>query len=278
MKCVIVLLFSLASVTSYAGQTATTTVDRAWGLLLGDDVIATVSLPDEHGNIDLNSLPQTDKRFGTWLYLKHLQLVDDALEFRYQVVNVPKENTVIEIPTYEISDDKGNIITLPSVEISIGPLLSLKEDELLTLKADHAPIYLPTDEFEQRLKSVVTVAFIASLILLIWHFGWKPRNRQPFAQAVHELSRLRWKRSKDKNQPTRILHAAFNSTAGTIVVHKELAQLFEMSPWLASLETEIEQFYLTSAGHFFTKEAGQEPALAEIVKLAKACRSKEKLA
>ena len=278
MKCVIVLLLSLASVTSYAGQTATTTVDRAWGLLLGDEITATVTLPDDHGNLDLNSLPQTDKRFGTWLYLKHLQLVDDALVFSYQVVNVPKENTVIETPIYEISDDKGNIIILPSVEISIGPLLSLKEDELLTLKADHAPIYLPTDAFEQRLKTAVTVAVIASLILLIWHFGWKPRNRQPFAQAVHELSRLRWQRSKDANQPARILHAAFNNTAGTIVVHKELAQLYAMSPWLSSLETEIEHFYLTSAGHFFTREAGQEPALAEIVKLAKACRSKEKLA
>ncbi len=278
MKCVIVLLFSLVSATSYAGQSATTTVDRAWGLLLGDEVIATVSLPDEHGNLDLNSLPQTGRRFGTWLYLKHLQLVDDTLEFRYQVVNVPKENTVIETPIYEISDDKGNIITLPSVDISIGPLLSLKENEQLTLKADHAPIYLPTDAFEQRLKTAVVVAVCVSVILVMWHFGWKPKNRQPFAQAVHELSRLRWKRSKDKNQPTRILHAAFNNTAGTILVHKELAQLFEMSPWLSSLETEIEQFYLTSAGHFFTKEAGQEPALAEIVKLAKACRSKEKLA
>lgn len=274
----IVLLFSLVSATSYAGQSATTTVDRAWGLLLGDEVIATVSLPDEHGNLDLNSLPQTGRRFGTWLYLKHLQLVDDTLEFRYQVVNVPKENTVIETPIYEISDDKGNIITLPSVDISIGPLLSLKENEQLTLKADHAPIYLPTDAFEQRLKTAVVVAVCVSVILVMWHFGWKPKNRQPFAQAVHELSRLRWKRSKDKNQPTRILHAAFNNTAGTILVHKELAQLFEMSPWLSSLETEIEQFYLTSAGHFFTKEAGQEPALAEIVKLAKACRSKEKLA
>jgi len=273
-----VLLFSLASAVSFAENIAATSVDRAWGLLLGDELITSASLPENIGKLDLNSLPQTGRRFGTWLYLKQLEHSNDTLVFTYQVVNVPKANTKINTPTFEVTDNKGNVIKVAQTEISIGPLLSSKDNEILKLKSDHAPIYLPTDEFEQRLKTAVIVAAFVSVILVIWHFGWKPRNRQPFAQAVHELSRLRWKRSKDKNQPARILHAAFNSSAGTIVVHKELAQLFEMSPWLASLETDIEQFYLTSAGHFFTKEAGQEPALAEIVKLAKACRSKEKLA
>jgi mxaA protein len=277
-KWLIIVLLSLFSVASYAETTASTTVDRAWGLLLGDEVKATATITELQNSLDFNSLPQTEKRYGTWLYLKTLEMVDDKLEFTYQVVNVPKTNTAIELPLYEISDEKGNIITIPTTTISIGPLLSLKEGEQLQLKADHAPVLLSVDEFEQQLETAITAASILSLILLFWHFGWKPRNRQPFAQAVHELSRLRWQRSKDANQPARILHAAFNQTAGTIVVHKELDQLYTSTPWLSSLESDIDKFYQLSSGHFFSREAGQEPDMVDVVKLAKACRAKEKLA
>lgn len=277
-KWLIIVLLSLFSVASYAETSASITVDRAWGLLLGDEIKATATITELQNNLDLNSLPQTEKRYGAWVYLKTLDVVGDELEFTYQVVNVPKTNTTIELPLYEISDAKGNIITIPTTTVSIGPLLSLEEAERLQLKADHAPVLLAVDEFEQQLETSITVAAILSLILLFWHFGWKPRNRQPFAQAVRELSRLRWQRSKDENQPARILHAAFNQTAGTIVVHKELAQLYESIPWLSSLESDIDKFYQLSSGHFFSREAGQEPEMADVVKLAKACRAKEKLA
>ena len=277
-KWLIIVLLSLFSVASYAETSANITVDRAWGLLLGDEITATSTITELQNSLDVNSLPQTEKRYGTWLYLKTLDVVDDELEFTYQVVNVPKTNTAIELPLYEISDAKGNIITIPTTTVSIGPLLSLEEADRLQLKADHAPVLLAVDEFEQQLAIAITVAAILSLILLFWHFGWKPRNRQPFSQAMHELSRLRWQRSKDANQPARILHAAFNQTAGTIVVHKELEQLYISIPWLSSLESDIEQFYQLSSGHFFSREAGQEPEMADVVKLAKACRAKEKLA
>jgi mxaA protein len=277
-KWLILVLLSLFSVSSFAETTVSITVDRAWGLLLGDEVKATATITELQNGLDLNSLPQTEKRYGTWLYLKALDVVENKLEFTYQVVNVPKINTAIELPLYEISDEKGNIITIPTAAISIGPLLSLKEGEQLQLKVDHAPVLLPVDEFEQQLETAIIMAATLSLILLFWHFGWKPRNRQPFAQAVHDLSRLRWQRSKDANQPARILHAAFNQTAETIVVHKELAQLYTSTPWLSSLESDIEHFYQLSSGHFFSREAGQEPDMADVVKLAKACRAKEKLA
>lgn len=277
MKYILALLLSFVCITSYAQQ-ATVTLDRAWGLLLGDELTATAILPENHKTLDSNAFPQTQRRVGTWLYLKDLQQIDSTLLFSYQVVNVPKENTVIETPIYELSDVDGNILTIPSSKMSIGPLLSLEKEGRLQLKPDHPPIVLPTKSYEQQLQSTLSVAIIISLVLLVWHFGWKPRNRQPFAQAVYELSRLRWQRSKDANQPARILHAAFNQTAGTIVAHKELSQFLATTPWLASLETDIDTFYQTSSGHFFTKEAGQGPALTDIVKLAKACRAKEKLA
>lgn len=272
-----VLLLSFAATASYAEQ-ASVSVDRAWGLLLGDELLATAVLPEQHGKIDVHSLPQTERRFGTWLYLKDLQLDGSTLLFSYQIVNVPKENTVIDTPVYEISDAEGNIITIPSSKVSIGPLLSVKEDEQLRLKPDHEPVLLETAQFEERLESTLTIAVFISIILLLWHFGWKPKHRQPFAQAVHELGRLRWTRSKDTNQPARILHAAFNQTAGTIVVHKELAKFLETTPWLSSLENDIDHFFQASAGHFFAKEADQGPDTADIVKLAKACRAKERLA
>jgi mxaA protein len=277
MKYLMVLLLSFISVTSYAEE-AKVSVDRAWGLLLGDQLMATVTLPENHGEIDTNSLPQTERRVGTWLYIKELQQVGSTLLFNYQVVNVPKQNTEIDTPVYEISDVDGNIITIPASKVSIGPLLSIKENEQLVLKSDHEPILLETQQYEQQLNSILTLVVIVTVILLLWHFGWKPRHRQPFAQAVHDLARLRWSRTKDITQPARILHAAFNQTAGTIVVHKELSKFLEITPWLASLESDIENFYQKSADQFFTKETGAGLEQAEIMKLAKACRAKEKLA
>jgi mxaA protein len=49
-------------------------------------------------------------------------------------------------------------------------------------------------------------------------------------------------------------------------------------PWLASLEQDISQFYLVSGKHFFNRKDEEVPDLETVLKLAKSCRSKEKLA
>lgn len=277
-KLLFILFVAVFSNALLAEQLATVTVDRAWGLLLGDEVQLQITLPTTE-EIDQSTLPQVDKRYGTWLYLKGLELNEQQLLLTYQVFNVPANNISITSPELNIRQLNDEWIVIPAMPLTIGSLLATT-DELATIvaKVDHAPVLLAIENSKQQLTLFVGLMVLSSLILVWWHFGWKPRNRQAFAQAVYELSRLKWQRSTDPNQATRILHAAFNRTAGTIVVHGELNYVLEQTSWLKPLQQEIEDFYQHSTNHFFIRDAEQEPDFETVKKLAKACRAKEKLA
>jgi len=213
------------------------------------------------------------------LHLKDIDIKDHKLVFKYQVTNIPNKNTRVETPSFDMKQNNGEWFTVPAVSITIGPALAASGGvSSLKLKADSAPTLIATDNMQSQLKQYAAIALISWLVLALWHFGWKTKNRQPFAQAVHDLSRLRWKRSASPDEASRILHTAFNQTSNTIVVYGEIDTLLENYSWLAPLQQDIHAFYEQSEQHFFARQAGQEPDLDMIKKLAKACRSKEMLA
>ncbi|OUR72661.1 hypothetical protein A9Q78_06395 [Methylophaga sp. 41_12_T18] len=281
IKLVFTLVIVFASTASQSEQHITTSVDRAWGLLLGDEITVTVNFSDDVAELDSNALPQTERRYAAWLYLKQVEVINRSALFHYQVVNVPNKTTYITTPVFEVSDVNGKVISIPEVQLSIGPLLVLADGQrssTVELKADHAPILIKDSVLKERLKSLIISFILMAIVLAVWNFGWRPKHRQPFAQAVHELSRLRWQRAKKSDQAARIVHKAFNQTTGTIVVYQDLEQLFASKPWLLPLQLDIKDFYQHSATYFFSPQAGKEQDYASLLKLAKACRSKEKLA
>ncbi len=281
IRFLIALILALFCTTIMADQVAKVSLDRAWGLLIGDELKLQIELPVDSEDLDPTSLPQIDKRYGTWLYLKALTATDSSLWLSYQIVNVPADTIEVYTPAFNVRKLDNEWITVPEVAFTIGTLLTEQTGgsvNNIAIKADRKPTLIATTETELRLKIASLFAIIFGLILLAWHIGWRPKNRRPFAQAVHELSRLKWSRSKQQAQPSRILHAAFNNTSGTVIVHSELVQLFSKAPWLQLLEQDIAQFYLLSANHFFNRNIEQEPDFDTVMKLAKACRSKEKLA
>jgi hypothetical protein len=261
-----------------AAETLNASVDRAWGLLLGDEVNVKIDLTALEVGIDESSLPQKDKRYGTWLYLKEIDTGGDSLVFHYQVVNVPTKNKSIETPKFDVKQQDEKWIVIPSIRLTIGPSLAVTDGGAnIIAKPDIAPRLIPTVEIEKQLKLFSIIALLSGIVLALWHFGWKTKNRQPFAQAVHDLSRLTW-HTVTPDQAARILHSAFNHTSGTVVVYGELDVLLEQSPWLMPLQQDIELFYEQSREHFFARDAQQGPDIDEVRKLAKACRSKEMLA
>jgi len=253
-------------------------VDRTWGLLLGDDLTVKIDLTTLDQGIDASSLPLEDKRYGTWMYLKAVERTTSDLVFHYQIVNVPLKNTVIETPRFDVKNSDGDWLTLPSTLVTIGPSLAVDEGvENITAKPDIKPTLISTDDSVKRLQLLVLIAIVSGLILAFWHFGWKTKNRQPFAQAVHDLSRLKF-HAVTQDQATRILHTAFNHTAGTVVVYGELEALLKQCPWLQPLQADISLFYTQSEQHFFARNSQQGPDIESVRKLAKACRVKEMLA
>lgn len=271
----------LSNVSIAEEQTLTATVDRPWGLLLGDEINVKVDLGAEDIQIDKSSLPQEHKRYGTWLYLKTVDQTQSQLIFHYQVVNVPLKNTTIATPKFDVKRSDEKWVVIPSTSLTIGPALAVSADSGvsdLKTKPDLKPSLIATADTMQQLKVSLIIAVFAALILALWHFGWKTKNRQPFAQAVHDLSRLKWHRSVTADDASRILHTAFNHTAGTVVVYGEIDKLLQLNPWLAPMEDEIKLFYKQSEQHFFARNSEQGPDVDVVRKLAKACRSKEMLA
>ena len=203
------------------------------------------------------------------------------LVFHYQVVNVPLKNTSIITPQFDVKRHDEQWIVIPATSVTIGPALAASGDNGLSgikAKPDMKPTLIDTVEMMQQLKLSIAVAMISGLILALWHFGWKTKNRQPFAQAVHDLSRLKWHSSMTVADASRILHLAFNHTAGTVVVYGEIDKLLQQHPWLVSMQDDIKLFYRQSEQHFFARKSEQGPDIDAVRKLAKACRSKEILA
>ena len=279
LKYVMMMVVTIYAGTGVAEDTLlNVSVDRTWGLLLGDEVNVQVDLTSLDEAIDSSSLPQQENRYGTWLYLKNIDETAEQLVFHYQIVNVPLKNTSIDTPKFDVKQQDEKWIVVPSISIIIGPSLAVADGLAnIAAKPDMKPTLISTVEPERQLKLFSIIAIVSGLILALWHFGWKTKNRQPFAQAVHDLSRLTW-HAVTPDQAARILHTAFNHTSGTVVVYGELDTLIEQYPWLMPLQQDIELFYTQSREHFFARDAQQGPDIDDVRKLAKACRSKEMLA
>lgn len=277
IKLLILLISSIFTSASIAEATISMKVDRAWGLLLGDEIYVRADLSSLEDGLDKSSLPKQGQRYGTWLYLKAITVDTEKLVFQYQIVNVPDKNTSIDTPQFDVKQQNGKWSVIPPISVTIGPSLAIGAGNIVA-KGDIVPTLISTMQGKQQLKRFSILAVLSGIVLVFWHFGWRTKNRQPFAQAVHDLSRLKWRRSATPDQASRILHTAFNRTSDTIVVYGEIDNLVQQYPWLKGLQDEIQLFYQQSEQHFFARQAGQEPDIEMIRKLAKACRAKEMLA
>lgn len=273
----LIVILSCLSTITLAEKMADVTLDRTWGLLIGDEITAQIALPVATSELDVSSLPEIDARYGTWLYLKHRETKQNVLWLTYQVVNVPVENTIVFTPKFNLRQLNDEWITVPAAPLTIGSSLA-NEDKNSLSRADHLPISIDTATLKTTLTLFAVIAAVSALILFVWHVGWRPRRRKPFAQAVYDINHLKWLIVARPRSPVRELHLAFNRTANTVVVQTDLDMLFKQAPWLKPLQQEIVIFYQASASHFFAQHSKQQPDKGSVLKLAKACRAKEKLA
>lgn len=275
----IALIFTLAiALPSYAIDTKIT-LDRSWGLLIGDQVTATIELPVPASDIDSHSLPAHDKRYGPWLNLYDSELVGQQLKLYFQLINVPAENRQVATPELQLRTLDGEFITVPSVPMQIGSFLESQDTEAtLVPRADMGLSAASDSQLNARLWLSIVVLLISIVIWLVWHFGLRPRQRLPFATAMFELNKMRLLGRKDPEKASRSLHHAFNRSAGRVVIHSQLSKLWENCPWLQPLQADIESFYQQSAAHFFSPNKVEQKDFNQMLELAKACRAKERVA
>jgi len=261
---------------------ASITLDRSWGLLVGDQITATVTLPVAAAELDSHSLPQHDKRYGPWLYLNDSALSGKQLTLYFQLINVPAENREVETPEFELRTQAGDFISVPTTTMQIGSFMEQAGDaETAAVPAPRGDLrLLPSEPHDLRWQRnlALLVLILSSLIWLVWHFGLRPRHRLPFATAIFELNKMRLLGRKDADAASRCLHQAFNRSAGRVVINSELDVLWQKCPWLTPLKSDIDGFYRSSAAHYFSRTQAEQQGFDAMLKLARACREKERLA
>lgn len=257
-------------------------LDRSWGLLVGDKITATVELPVPVAELDPHSLPQDEKRYGPWLFLHNSSMADQTLTLHFQLINVPAENRQVATPELELRTRDGEFITVPSVPMQIGSFMAQNTEEgaepSLIPRGDMRLMPQPQTERVWQLWAALAVLLLSSLVWLFWHFGLRPRHRLPFASALFELNKMRLLRRKDSDAASRSLHHAFNRSAGGVVIFGDLDKLWQQCPWLEPVRSEIEIFYQASSAHYFSPNASEQADFEQILKLARACRQRERVA
>jgi len=276
----LILIISFIFSSQLMAQDVTINLDRSWGLLIGDIVTTSIVLPVSVSDIDADSLPQLNKRQGPWLNLLQISSDSNVLELQYQLVNVPAETRSLQTPTYTLRTNAGELLNIPSAEFSAGSFLNATDANAMEipLRGDQRLLAADFSPIEKQLTYAITVAFITALIWLVWHIGLRPGKRLPFAKGVFSMNKIRWFGNKDVDAATRIMHHAFNESAGTVVIYSQLQQLWDTCPWLVDLQPEITRFYQQSASHYFSREPQQNTDFDSLIKLARACRAREKMA
>jgi mxaA protein len=238
-------------------------IDRAYGYVIGDVIeqVAVVDVP-RGSVIDVGTLPKLGRQ-GGWVELvfpvavKRLDEEHLRLTLRYQLMNAPREVTVVFLPgiKFKLLGENGQFFerSLPAQAISASPIT---RDEAFTragmeaMRPEREVLPMPVETFSTsmwRWLGAAAIAFLGAGAVLWWR-----RSRQaegPFARAARSLRMMR--ESGDAEESIRRMHAAFNETAGRSVFAESLETFFADKPEYQSMRVEITQFYARSRRVFF---------------------------
>ncbi len=290
IRLIFLLLLINGGLSAQAAEPATASVqlDRAWGLMLGDEIKVLVDLPIKSlAALDEESLPAIDQRHGYWLLLREITFPPNKQDnvqmiLRYQVVATSDQAEQVLTPEFSIRTKQNQWIKVPPAAIMLSTVLPIKlsdDDPAAMPRADHAaPLF---DTVAQGKKTIfwAGLAGVCLLLAMVWHFGWRKQHRQPFERALIVLGKLKGDEETVLSESARILHRAFNATAAETIVQSTLPDFLEKQSRFQHLATEIAQFYQATSGLFFGLDPQAPIALdlAQIKSLANACRRVERL-
>ncbi len=282
-----VMLF-MASTTVYSAEikSVTVSVDRAWGLLLGDEIIVTAELPDtRRSDLDEESLPAISQRQGFWLVLRDIQFKETAdnlsMMLHYQVVNTGNKSQQVSTPEFSVRKIDNAWIAVPSVPLMLSAMLPAElaaDSAATTLRSDHKAPLFDTVTLRKKTLFWAGLAGLSFLLSMFWHFAWRKQHRQPFEQALIQLRKIKGNDTPALSAAARALHEAFNRTAGETIVQSTVANLLASNTRLNAHAEQIEQFYSASSAFFFNPDAETNLNQENILSLAKSCRNVERLA
>ncbi|MCP5201471.1 MAG: nonribosomal peptide synthetase MxaA [Gammaproteobacteria bacterium] len=257
---------------------------RGFGYLLGDRFERTVTMAVRAPyRLDREALPSG--RLGDWLELapprvdseRDGELTRYVIHFVYQLINVDPGFREIAVPHHELvytdGTDSGKVL-VPATRVGVTMLRPPGSD---SLQPAHAPAPLRFDPTRLWICALLAVAAVAALAWLRWGLPGGSRTR-PFAIAARELAALgrRAVAGDVHGDALRMVHRAFDATAGRTVFPETLDAFFADHARFAGLRDPITLYFAHSRRYFF--EDGNDDAYpyAELVDLVERCRDVER--
>jgi mxaA protein len=206
-----------------------------------------------------------------------------TLTLDYQIFSTPHLVTLEVIPRFDLSfaaREGSFAATVPGWTYSISPLLK-PEPEVeavaeIPLRADAPPPLMDTTmpAYGLALFGGLSVLFGTSWLYFNALGPFGRRGRAPFAQACRALRRIR-RHVKDASvlRPAfRVVHQAFNETAGEIVFAEHLERFFKTQPAFRSRREEVQLFFARSRQLFFGDDKQPASNVADLAWLESFCR------
>ena len=236
---------------------------RTFGHVVGDVLTQRVLLADARATP--GTLPGP-RRLSAWIERRSAR-VERAPDGRrwlvvdYQVVNAPQAPITVRIPAWRLDGDAGQAALLvPAGPIEVSPIAARATPgtDAWAVRPDKPAPAIATGPL--RLRWLSASAALAAWLAawggwLAWRH-WRDAMTQPFASALQALARV-----EDRHPSAwRLLHEAFDRTAGEVLLASTLPRLFERAPQFEPLRERIERFYAQSALRFFGEGRGAPDA------------------
>lgn len=235
---------------------------RPYGYLVGDTLVQRVQLSVDGKPVELSELPRKD-RFGVWISRRASRIERDPdgsrwLAMEYQIVNASKDVDVISLPKLKLRTTTPDVfIEVADWPITVGAItasLVRSQGGLLPLQADRPAPTIAVAPIRHQLKlALFALAGTLALWLGWWRWReWQAAEHLPFGRARRQLAFI----DAQSDEAWRLLHQAFDASAGRAIQPGTLALLFRAKPEFETARGAIERFYAESAARFF----GGQPA------------------
>lgn len=237
------------------------TLSRDFGVVMGETFREDIRIELEPGFVlETALLPLPDSAVSDHLEVRATEWEQTdgnvyRISLTYQVFKGIREAEALTVPAVPLHFRRGAETietTAPARQLTLMPLIpSGTPDEKVTLRESLPP--LPISDSRRPALLTLGLLVLAALSLgAAWLLN-RPQQAAPFRSAAKALRKLRRQPQNAETMKTalKVVHEAFNRTAGYTLFRGGLAEFMEQHSELAGVVEEIEQFFTYSEGVFF---------------------------
>lgn len=265
---------------------------RAFGVLAGDKVrLELLVAVEQPYRVQRSSLPPS-RWVNSWLELQTVKLRQTRAErlnryrvaVNYQIFATPRAVTLDAIPGFElrfVGAGDNFALRVPSWIFSMSPLLKPEPEANsiaeIPVRADAPPLLV---DATMPVVGVALFSALSALLGVYWLYSnalwpFSRRTDAPFARACRRLRALKRRAPEAQVLPEgfRLVHRAFNQTAGEVVFAEHLERFFAKQPAFAERRAEVEAFFHRSRRLFFGEASAPQTDTTDLNWLESLCRT-----